>query len=224
MGMLKHKAGDTVRIQSQEWIDAHKKYGVRIVSTTGDLAFTESMFRYAGKTAKIITANEKNNCYKLDVDNGEWWWEEWMFDPDYDPAAPLSVKDAILAMVDKGETLYDKDGDSYRFNEQNSSIEYVESEGGYVHMHNMFNWKLHRRPAKRTRPMTQREAIDWARSKESWGWLVRRHENDIWGEWRYPTEFDYSLLAVLKSYQRARLLPDHFGIDEDTIQGFEVEE
>jgi hypothetical protein len=72
--------------------------------------------------------------------------------------------------------------------------------------------------------MTQSEAIDWARSKESWGWLVRRCQNDVWREWRYPTEFDYSLLLVLDGYQRARLLPDLSGIDESTVQGFEAEE
>jgi hypothetical protein len=227
MEMFKHKVGDTIRIQSQEWIDAQKKkdiWSTPAICKDGCELFVKYMFQHAGKIAKILKVDEKINSYKLDVDNGEWDWQDWMFDPDYKPDEedrPLSAEDAIWVMLD-GETLYDKNGNKYYWDKGDKCFyhQYQDiTSSAVVHKFD----GLCRRPVKGKRPMTQREAIDWARSKESWGWLVRRYENDIWREWRYPTEFDYSLLA-LKDYQRARLLPDLSGIDESTIQGFEVEE
>jgi hypothetical protein len=221
MKMLKHKEGDTVHIQSQEWIDAQKKDGGRIVSTTGDLAFTESMFRYAGKTAKIITADEKNNCYKLDVDNGS-WWEDWMFDPDYRPEeAPLSAKDAILAMVG-GETLYDEDGWEYFWDKENRDL--CRRIDGKTIAFCVPN--LRRHLPKSNRIMTRWEILAWANSEESRGWLVRvRFHGDAWQQWGPPQHFTYNREELMyNSYQRARLLSDGSGIDEDTIQGFEAEE
>jgi hypothetical protein len=217
---MKHKAGDTVRIRSKEWLDKQDKdIGGSIVRPMKSAVFSSGMSIYAGKTAEITRIN--NNCYKLDIDDGSWIWQDWMLEPDYCPDDPLSPEDAIRAMLD-GETLYDEDGSEYWFSGADACFstdsESKETPGDINYFHG-----LCRCPARRNRPMTQREAIDWARSKESWGWLVRRYGNDIWGEWRYPTEFDYSLLAVLKGYQRARLLPDNSGIDESTIQGFEIE-
>jgi hypothetical protein len=177
---------------------------------------------YAGIVAKIRQAFIE--MYVLDIDDGDYYWGDWMFDPDYRPEdEPLSAEDAIRAMLD-GETLYDRSGDSYTFNKEKNCFECEDVLEELTERVSEFDG-LHRHPAKRNRPMTRREAIDWARSKESWGWLVRRSENDSWGEWQHPIEFDYSLLYLElgKDYQRARMLPDHSGIDEDTIQGFEVE-
>jgi hypothetical protein len=82
--MLKHKAGDTVLIRSQEWFGMQERDGPWIYNPIDkdDVIFVvESMSRYAGKTAKISMVHEKSNSYKLDVDNEEWWWAAWMFDP-----------------------------------------------------------------------------------------------------------------------------------------------
>jgi hypothetical protein len=48
---------------------------------------------------------------------------------------------------------------------------------------------------------------------------VVRQEGDTW---KPPQFFSYNM--DLDEHQRARLLPDLSGVDEDTIQGFEVEE
>jgi hypothetical protein len=141
-----------------------------------------------------------------------------MFDPDYDPYGPLSAKDAILAMVEGGETLYDEDGDAYRFNEEETRLEYVGSEDGVVRVLKLFSWAPLRRRPRRNRDWTQWELLAWASSDESRGWVVRTVGSEAWFT---PQFFGYGTVGV--AYQRARLLPDHSGIDEDTIQGFEVE-
>jgi hypothetical protein len=67
--------------------------------------------------------------------------------------------------------------------------------------------------------MTRFEILGWANSKKSRGWVVSQDGGDIWNA---PQFFSYDLES--DRYQRARLLPDFSGVDEDTIQGFEVEE
>jgi hypothetical protein len=67
--------------------------------------------------------------------------------------------------------------------------------------------------------MTRWEILAWANSEASRGWLVRGEGSDTW----YVPQF-YTYTDDINGFQRARLLPDLSGIDEDTIQGFEVEE
>jgi hypothetical protein len=43
-----------------------------------------------------------------------------------------------------------------------------------------------------------------------------------YGDWLVPLQNHY--IGDLSGFQRAQLLPDKSGIDESTIQGFEVEE
>jgi hypothetical protein len=76
---------------------------------------------------------------------------------------------------------------------------------------------LRRRPAKRRRLMTDEEASTWANSEESHGWMVRT----FGFEWSFPSAFAYT--CGMKSYERARINADLSGVDESTIQGFEVE-
>jgi hypothetical protein len=177
------------------------------------------MFCYAGKIAKITKADEGKVPYKLDVDNGEWWWTDEMFDPVYRPEdEPLSAEDAIIAMVKGGETLYDKEGYRCSFHELRGDFIRRGNIDGDMTVMNKFT-DLYRRPVKRTRDMTRWEILAWVGSEESRGWLVMYVGS---GDWSPPQYYNYADLP--EQYQRARLLPDHSGIDEDTIQGFEVEE
>jgi hypothetical protein len=217
---MEHKVGDTVRIQSQEWIDAEGKDGGRAIAVDS-VVFNGEMQCHAGRMAKVTGI--RHGRYTLDVDGGEWEWEDWMLDSDYRPEdEPLSVEDALRAMLD-GETLYDEHDRPFLLNGAEKRIEYVDSddESGdeSVHVHNMFTWVLHRRPAKRSRDMTRWEILAWVNSEESRGWLVMYTGS---GDWSPPQYYNYADLPG--QYQRARLLPDCSGIDEDTIQGFEVEE
>jgi hypothetical protein len=162
------------------------------------------MQNFAGKLAKITGAF--NGIYRIDVDNQGFNWQDWMFDPDYLGDGPLEAEDAVRAMLD-GETLYDKEGKPRRFTDDEINTFY----------------SLYRRPAKHTRPMTRWEVFDWANSEASRGWVVRIiYDSGSKNEWHLPQYIGYG--SYIKSYQRARLLPDLSGVDEDTIQGFEVEE
>jgi hypothetical protein len=178
------------------------------------------MFEYAGRTARITRLSDGG--YRLDIDNGEWHWEDWMFDPDYNPAVePLSAIDAIIAMARGKETLYDEEGRKHFFEEDKSDRRYGRlvflNEDGIAETACTFTG-LCRRQEKRTRDRTRWEILAWANSEESRGWVVNFDNSD----WVSPQCRSYS--GELKNYRRARLLPDLSGIDESTICGFEAEE
>jgi hypothetical protein len=217
--MLKHKEGDKIRVATRKWIDAQEKTAAGDIRSPGGCGFTRMMFCCAGKTATIVEAVAEE--YKLDIDEGVYFWEDWMFDPDYDPYAELSARDAIEALLN-GETLSDIANSVYSFNEDNGFLE-RESKSGVVRLLGEFKG-LRRCPVKRTRPWTRWETLAWANSDESRGWFVRvGHDDESWSGWVFPMEFQYNNLKTNR-YQRARLLDDHSGIDESTIQGFEAEE
>jgi hypothetical protein len=121
-------------------------------------------------------------------------------------------------MVRDGETLYAEHEDGvkieYRFNKEESRFE--TSGGTCYHLSDLDG--LRRLSEKRKRPMTRFEMLAWASSTKSLGWAVR-HADVLW---RPPQYYGYDMDA--DRYQRARLLPDLSGVDESTIQGFEVEE
>jgi hypothetical protein len=210
---MKYKEGDTVRIESTEYFLDQEEQGRRIIGSS-ELNFTKGMYKYTGKLAKIFLVDDIR--YRLDVDNGENWWEDWMFDPDYNGGEPLSAEDAIRAMLD-GETLYTEDGYKYRFNKKCGGITRLDK-GNYITDIQKYK-NLYRRAAGRKRTMTRLEALAWAGSEASHGWVVRS-EPGI--EWCLPQRFSYGTDTT--GYQRARLLPDGSGIDEESICGFEVEE
>jgi hypothetical protein len=220
--MTKHKAGDRVRIRSKEWIEAQERGRYGWISGSGHYCMNEKMFQYAGMIATIIefcgpkymTGNDIF-YYCLNIDrNDPQRWEDWMFDPDYNPDEPLSVEDAVKAMLD-GETLYDDEGYEYRWDNEIGRFEArLDSRAEFkAFMVSGF----YRRPKKRKRKMTSSEAVIWAESDESLGWMVKYD-----GHWKFPRSLGFS--SGTEFYQRARLLPDLSGIDESTIQGFEVEE
>jgi hypothetical protein len=214
---VNHKAGDTVRIQSREWINDRNK------DSDGDTApaygymryFQKSMYRYAGRTAKVIAVNTMD--YNLDVDAGTHWWEDWMFDPGYRPDEPQTPEDAIRAMLD-GETLYSQTGVSYFYSSENRW--FYENGQKMDRINDVIIFaSLYHRPEKRKRLMTAEEIKAWAFSEESRGWMVRCIEE---ADWRFPMSFGYSFFPA--DYQRARMLPDLSGVDPATAQRFEVEE
>jgi hypothetical protein len=210
---MKYKAGDTVRIQSQEWIDTQKKDGDGDIHplVSGNRCFICAMFEYAGKTAKIVAIY--SNYYRLDIDNGDWRWQDWMFDPD----EPLPAEDAIHAMMDDGETLYDKSGNEYYWDKDDKCFYHRYQDITSLAVVHKFEG-LYRRTAKRNRPMTRWEILAWAESEDSLGWMISY--GDV-GCWTFPRWRNFG--AGIGNYQRGRPLPDLSGIDEDTIQGFEIE-
>jgi hypothetical protein len=134
---------------------------------------------------------------------------------EYMCSEPLSLVDAVIALVQDGETLYDKDGWAVFWNKHKK--EFVLNNGEISIAHKWLTG-LCRRPEKRKRLMTNDEAIAWASGSESLGWMVRYTR----GPWMFPRSYEFT--KTIREYQRARMLPDLSGIDESTIQGFEVEE
>jgi hypothetical protein len=176
----------------------------------------DSMMEYAGKTAKIIIRHPTH--YDLNIDNRRNCWEDWMFDPDYRPDEPLSAIDAVIAMARDRQVLYNKDGEKYWFDHGEDQFLSAKTDSTPGRPVNTFTG-LSRRPEKRKRLMANDEARAWAKSEESHGWMVRCDEGEE--HWSFPNSFGYGFF--IGHYRRAKMLPDGSGIDESTIQGFEVE-
>ena len=220
---MKHKVGDRVRIQLKEWMDTQEKDDNGSILGPDGYGYdmSKSMQEQAGKVAVIRKAEE--NRYKIDIDGEFFSWKDWMFDPDYrggdtplSADKPLPAEDAIRAMLDGGETLYD--GNGWKFFWDKDEKQFVWEKDGTVINHHYFS-DLHRRPPKRKREMTRWEVLNWANSDASRGWVVRLTKDEPWVT---PPYYRYE--DNISEYQRARLLPDLSGVDESTIQGFEVEE
>jgi hypothetical protein len=154
-----------------------------------------------------------------------------MFDPDYKADGLLSAKDAIIAMVRDGEHLLDKDGREFYWDDDVKIFWYTldaVNDAGKEYTVRGSNFPLpdlYRCPSRRKRPMTRWEVLDWANSKAGRGWVVCPAGDGVSrppGVWRPPQFYGYD--EGVEYYQRARLLPDLSGVDESTIQGFEVEE
>jgi hypothetical protein len=216
---MKYNVGDTIRIQSQKWIDAQEKKDVEgspAIWKDGCESFVKDMFRYAGKIATIMEVDKEHQYYDLNIDDRKYAWEDWMFDPDYKPDEPLSAEGAIRAMLDK-EAICDKNGQQCFWNNYAYRFE-IEDNGIFRALFDFTG--LYRRPIKCKRFMTKEEINAWAESVASHGWMVRN--TLTLNAWTFPNYFEYT--GTITDYQRAKLLPDLSGIDESTIQGFRVEE
>jgi hypothetical protein len=156
----------------------------------------------------------------LDIDDKFYNWQDWMFEPGYRDDDPLSAEDAIRAMLD-GEILVDLEGREFSWNKDKGCFVACSACSTSPKGIEVIPWtiSLYRRVPNHKRPMTRFEVLDWVSSEASHGWLVKVDESV---SWRPPQFYDYELDTY--RYQRARLLPDGSGVDEDTIQGFEVEE
>ena len=72
---MKYKVGDKVRVKSFEWYNSKKlDYGY----TIDDVTFDNQMSEYCGRLAII----EKLGIayYRIDIDNGELYWYDWMLE------------------------------------------------------------------------------------------------------------------------------------------------
>ena len=76
--IMKHKVGDKVKIKSLEWYLQNSEDNAVINNGTG---FTDAMVRYCGRTTTITGIY--HDSYYLYIDDGDWYWYDWMFE--YDP-------------------------------------------------------------------------------------------------------------------------------------------
>ena len=76
---MKFKVGDKVRVKSIGWYNSKKKdYGF----TINDILFDNEMSEYCGRLAAIEKLGE--SYYKIDIDNGEWFWYDWMLEDGFE--------------------------------------------------------------------------------------------------------------------------------------------
>jgi len=79
--------GDKVKIKSIKWYNDNKnEFGDIYVKCN----FVSEMKKYCGKDAKIT--NIFNGFrYRINIDNGKYWWSEPMFDLKYDRREKLKI-------------------------------------------------------------------------------------------------------------------------------------
>ena len=93
---MKYKVGDKVRVKSFEWYNSKKlDYGF----TIDDVTFDNQMSEYCGRLAII----EKLGIayYRIDIDNGELYWYDWMLEDEptvSDQLKEMRFKAACSAM------------------------------------------------------------------------------------------------------------------------------
>jgi hypothetical protein len=142
-------------------------------------------------------------------------------------AEEISPKNAILVMM-KDETIIRELPYGYiKVKWNGSGFETTDHKGDRTHNPDSFNgFRIVRK-----RPMTRYEILAWASSEESRGWFVNirlKGDDELQGDWQFPMHFKYDnyedTADDIYEYVRARLRSDLSGIDENTIQGFEVEE
>lgn len=92
--IMKYKVGNKVRIKSVEWYDANKdKDGV--VNLGGDIfSFVAPMAEYLGKEATITTIVD-DGVYLIDLDGGNAYWVDEMFEGLVSVEKPIISTDLI---------------------------------------------------------------------------------------------------------------------------------
>lgn len=75
---MKYKVGDKVRIKSLEWYNENKNAYMNVAHDDYSNSFVRLMAAYCGMEANITEV--EGSHYILDVDNGDWWWQDFMFE------------------------------------------------------------------------------------------------------------------------------------------------
>jgi hypothetical protein len=77
---MKYAVRDKVRIRSQEWVEANKKYDPIMGGyiTCGEETLVDDMFVYAGAIATIAECG--GGRYHINLDDQEWAWTDEMFE------------------------------------------------------------------------------------------------------------------------------------------------
>lgn len=107
---MKYKVGDKVRIKSKEWYEANKDSQGNITTLA---SFTQSMAVFCGRKANIAEIDK--GTYRLDIDNGRFFWDDEMFE-DVQPEKPTIstglIKDIaeVVRTRNLGVSIREQDG------------------------------------------------------------------------------------------------------------------
>ena len=95
---MKYKVGDKVRIKSLEWYSKNKNGLGHVSHYDTNNTFVSSMSSYCGMTANITEV--EGSHYILDVDNGDWWWQDFMFEePLVDDSNYEQLKEIAIELI-----------------------------------------------------------------------------------------------------------------------------
>ena len=95
---MKYKVGDKVRIKSLEWYNERKNWLGNVAHDDFYNTFVSSMSSYCGMTANITEV--EGSHYILDVDNGDWWWQDFMFEePLVDDSNYEQLKEITIELI-----------------------------------------------------------------------------------------------------------------------------
>jgi hypothetical protein len=203
------------------------------IDSDGDIVLTERrtlissrMQKWAGIETIIIGL--RKDYYELNGIPG--LWEDLMFEPVHSPAVPLNPIEAVERMV-KGEPSYTEDGGRVLWDGNVNNFLGLQAgdinndslsifNGSFEHLYE----NLPHLEVLKKRDMTRWEVLAWATSEISHGWVVVNDskapaDSDYWVS---PQYFNY--YGSITNYKRAMLKPDCTGVDESSIQTFEVVE
>jgi hypothetical protein len=210
---MAYRIGDSVRIRSREWIDAQEK------NASGDMywqdsvrVFSADLFCYAGKLARIVNENKGKDAFQLDFDCSA-WFPSWALVPVSNTAEEFLSSDEAMRALLAGESLVNDAGSKYWWD--NGGVHFRDR-SGIDRVIFALSGNL-----RRARDLTYLEVLRWVRSEDSTDWAVRR--SNVSGgptEWKPAHMIDLSLGRSFKYWQRAKILPDGSGVDENTIRGF----
>ena len=80
---MKYKVGDKVRIKSIDWYNKNKDENNWVSMKYSTKVFNLGMSRLCGMTATILSIQKEFGSYKIDIDNGLYFWTCEMFDETY---------------------------------------------------------------------------------------------------------------------------------------------
>jgi hypothetical protein len=220
---MKYKVGDKVRVKSKVWFyqEGNGSFPVYPPANYRWL-FSKEMLGFCSKV--LVVADFRNNPqdgskhYVLDgIEDGiEDGFEDWMLDLDFDPCEPLPIEEAIVLMVQDGCVLEDSSLFRYSWIPGLGFMKTKPSCDPTV-VSNLSDLVLYHKFPREKRYMSKEEAIKWAASPESHGWMVSSGDY-----WSFPSAFQFNV--DVSRYKRAKINASLFGVDESTICGFEVEE
>ena len=107
---MKYKVGDKVKIKSLEWYNENSEYSAVVQNGA---SFTDSMTEYCGKTAIVVKIYHES--YDLDIDDGDWYWYDWMFEDDFTEnivESKIFNESELVEVMANNEIIYD--GKTYK--------------------------------------------------------------------------------------------------------------
>ena len=84
---MKYKVGDKVKIKSLEWYNQNSEDNAVIKNGAG---FTDAMVIYCGRATTITGIY--HDSYDLDIDDGDWYWYDWMLEDEPTVSEQLKEK------------------------------------------------------------------------------------------------------------------------------------